>query len=206
MELALHPPRWTGLEDLRPTLRTHLRRQCRDASELEDVVQETLLRAARYRGSLADPRNLRCWTLRIAVNVMRDRVRREARALRAESNDDGLDRKEGREPIPGEFDEETQLRVGDFVVDRRVALRALAEVLEELRADDRAVLCAFYRGRQDCAITAAECGIAANLVKVRLFRARRRLQRAMHVRLAGLSESQREYSAPDGELELAAAP
>src|SRR5262249_2916342 len=56
---VVHAPRWYGLEELRPLLRNFLRRHCRDGFELEDVVQETLLRAARYRGSLSDSRNLR---------------------------------------------------------------------------------------------------------------------------------------------------
>ena len=38
---------------------TRCRTLVRQGGEVDDVIQETLLRAARYRGSLADPARLR---------------------------------------------------------------------------------------------------------------------------------------------------
>ena len=199
MKIALVPSRWLGLDELRPTLRRFLRRHCRDGAELEDVLQETLLRAARYRDSLADPRNLRSWTQRIAVNVLRDRVRRGRRQRRVECGDEPIACVEGREAIPGECGEDVQLRVGTFVVDRRVALAELGVVFGELKPADRAVLRSYYAGEQSCALTAGECDIPAGLVKIRLFRARKRLMRALRRRLAALPEAEREWSAPMNE-------
>ena len=69
---------WRGLAELEPQVRAFARRRCRDMHELDDVVQETLLRAARYRRGLTDETRLKSWTLRIAANVMRDRLDREA--------------------------------------------------------------------------------------------------------------------------------
>ena len=100
---------------------------------------------------------------------------------------------------PGDFGEDVLVRVGPTSVDRRVALAKLGEVFGELRADDRAVLSSYYGGAQSCAETACECGIPSPLVKVRLFRARRRLMRALRRRLLGLPESQREWPATFGE-------
>lgn len=199
VEIALVPSRWLGLDELRPTLRMFLRRHCRDGGEVEDVLQETLLRAARYRDSLVDARNLRSWTQRIAVNVLRDRVRRSRRQARVERAEENLDLAEGRERIPGEFEEEVKLTVGATVVDRRVALAKLDEVFGELKADDRAVLRSYYGGAQSCADTAGECDIPSSLVKVRLFRARKRLMRALRRKLVALSESERESPPSFGE-------
>ncbi|MBI5432903.1 MAG: RNA polymerase sigma factor [Planctomycetes bacterium] len=199
MHIAVRPSRWLGLNELRPTLRAFLRRHCRDGGEVEDVLQETLLRAARYRGTLADPRTLRGWTQRIAVNVLRDRMRRARRQKRFENGEEFLDLAEGRETIPGECAEDVQLRVGSMVIDRQVALAQLADVFGELKPADRAVLRSYYTGEQSCARTAGECAIPTGLVKVRLFRARQRLLRALRRRLATLPDSEREWCQAFGD-------
>lgn len=193
--------RWRGLEDLQPELRVFLKRRCRDASEVDDVVQETLLRAARYRGSLSHPHRLRGWAMRIAINVLRDRVRREARIARHETTDEALEFAAGREPIPGEFEEALQLHVGEAVVERRAALAHLSTVLQDLRHDDRAVLRSYYHGAQSCAVTAHECGIPSSLVKVRLYRARQRLLRAIRQRLNRSDAWTSAAAQEKGELE-----
>lgn len=184
MEAVSCIQRWRGLEELRPALRTYLKRRCRDPFELEDVVQETLLRAARYRTSLEDSRRLRGWTLRIAINVLRDRLRREARRSRLEQGDERLAQIESREPIPGEEAEDARILLGAHSIGRREALMHLCQAVEELRPVDRAVLRSYYAGSQCCQVTAHECGIPTDLVKLRLFRARRRLVRAMKRRAA----------------------
>ena len=199
METALLPSPWFGLDELRPSLHEYLRRHCRDLSELDDVLQETLLRAARYRGSLSDARNLRGWAQRIALNVLRDRARRVRRHRHVEGSDEGLDSVEGHESIPGEIGEDLQLRVGRLVVDRRVALSELVLAFDELKPADRAVLRSFYQGEQSSAQTAGECDIPLGLVKVRLFRARKRLLRALRRRIAALPESHREWPAACGD-------
>ena len=48
-----------------------------------------------------------------------------------------------------------------------------------LRPDDRRVLGSFYGGAGSCRETARECAIPVHLVKVRLYRARKRLTRAL---------------------------
>jgi len=175
---------WKGLQELEPAVRGFLARRCRDASEVDDVVQETLLRAARYRGSLGDPARLRGWLLRIAGNALRDRVRRECRFGRAEVSEEGLEHLAARERPPGLPEEAPLLRVGRRSVDRDDALDHMRRALRELRDADRQVLGSFYSGSGTCRTTGLECGIAPGLVKVRLFRARRRLARAMQRSLA----------------------
>ncbi|MCK6445184.1 MAG: RNA polymerase sigma factor [Planctomycetes bacterium] len=183
MNIAVSPARWLGLDDLRPTLRSFLRTRCPDRSELEDVLHETLLRAARYRHSLADPRNLSGWTHSIAVNVVRDRARRLRRQERMESGNQLFDGLIGREPIPGEEDHDDLLRFGPLVVERAVALRELEAALLELKPADREVLESYYHDERSCGETADMCGIPSPLVKVRLYRARQRLMRTLRRRL-----------------------
>lgn len=183
MNIAVSPARWLGLDELRPTLRSFLRTRCPDRGELEDVLHETLLRAARYRHSLADPRNLSGWTHSIAVNVVRDRARRLRRQERMESGNQLFDGLMGREPIPGEENHDDLLQFGSMVVERAVALRELEAALLELKPADREVLCSYYHDERSCGETAEVCGIPSPLVKVRLFRARQRLLRSLRRRL-----------------------
>jgi RNA polymerase sigma-70 factor (ECF subfamily) len=176
---------WNGLEGLEPELRRYLRRRCRDASEADDVVQETLLRAARYRPGLVEPQRIHGWIQRIAANVLRDLRRREGRHGRVEVDGwRGLDRLQGREPAPGEVDQEAYLRVGGLALERGMLLEHLACVLGMLRDGDRRVLSSYYHGEGSSARAALELGIARRLVKVRLYRARQRLSRMLRQRLA----------------------
>jgi RNA polymerase sigma-70 factor (ECF subfamily) len=176
---------WAGLEDLRPVLRGYLARRCRDQSEIDDVIQEALMRAARYRGSLSDPQRLRAWVVRIAANCLRDHLRREGRLPRGEAGEDVFDRMEGREVAPGELPEDRRLALNGVVVERELALRHLTLAMRRLREADQRVLDAYYAHRQSCACAemAQVCEVAPELVKCRLFRARRRLRRNLRVRL-----------------------
>ncbi len=175
---------WSGLEALRPVLRRCLANRCRDDSEADDIIQETLLRAARYRKSLTDPSCLRPWAVRIAHNVLRDHLRSERRLPRNEGAEEALASVEGREPTPGEPHDDVRVALVGDVVEREDALVRLDEAVASLRNEDRAVLHSYYRDTGRCAETARVCAIAPALVKVRLFRARRRLMRVIEARVA----------------------
>jgi len=170
---------WQGLEELRAPLRSLVARHCRDENVLDDVVQETYLRAARYRERDVGVRHLRSWMARIALNVLSDHKRRGARFAVAEDDvlEDVPDPR-GEEPEPPVF------RVGRRWIERDVVTAHLRASLGELREEERAVLTSFYGGSGRCRDTARECSIPAHLVKVRLFRARRRLLRLLRRRVA----------------------
>ncbi len=174
---------WSGLAEMWPVVRHFLAQRCRDENEAEDIVQETLLRASRYRGSLADPARLRPWLLRIAVNLLRDHVRRERRLPRVEADQELFERIEGREEVPGESREDLRVELDGAIVEKPRALLHLCDAKGELRTRDRSVLDARYEEGRSCRETAAVCEIPPNLVKVRLFRARKRLQRVLRSRL-----------------------
>lgn len=181
VERGTHRSTWDGLEELRPVLEGYLTRRCRDAAEVEDVVQETCLRAARYRGGLQDETKLRPWALRIARNVLADRLARRRDDRGGTGAEDLLENLPAEDP--GEAEPEA-LRVGGWVVDRELCLGILRRALGSLREEDRVMLHTHYGGAGSCRETAAECGVPEELVKVRLYRARRRLLRAMRRRIA----------------------
>jgi RNA polymerase sigma factor (sigma-70 family) len=175
---------WTGLESLRPDVRAAVARRCRSRRvEIEDVVQEALLRAARYRHKLIDPERLRAWVIRIGLNVLRDQVRRDLRMPRIEKGDDIFDLLEGREEIPGDPPEDDALEAEGEMFERCAVMRHLDRAFEELPRGDRRVLTAYYE-RHDASRRAScvrEAG--AELFKVRVHRARGRLERSLRKRL-----------------------
>jgi RNA polymerase sigma-70 factor (ECF subfamily) len=179
VEATLAGGAWSGLMDLECELRAFLGRRCRDESELDDVVQETLLRAARFRGSVQDTRNLRGWTLRIGGNVLRDRQRRESRLPR-QTVAGVLDLESLGDPRDA-FDEDQgrAVRMGGRWVGHAEAAELLRGALRRLGEHDREVLDAYYCRGATTERIAVELGLPRELVKVRLFRARRRLLRRL---------------------------
>ena len=171
---------WNGLESLRPALRKYLARRCVDEHEVEDVIQEAFLRAARYRGKLEQTSQLRAWTLRIASNLLSDRLARRLRWNAISVEGELLE----PEAEPETVHEAQELDFDGWCLERASALDHLQAALEELREPDRALLRSFYAGSGSSREVAQECSIEPHLVKVRLFRARRRLQSALRRRLA----------------------
>ncbi len=185
MEAGLERRTWEGLEGLRPFLRRCLARRCRNDAEVEDVVQETCLRAARYRGSLDDGRSLRPWALRIAFNVLADRAGRPWSARRSDlAYEGGIEEIACADLGPAAREEaDPEYRVGNWLFDKGEALRHLRGALGGLREEDRELLRAHYAGAGSCRETAHAFDLPVDLVKVRLYRARRRLLRAMRRRM-----------------------
>ncbi|GAA4243312.1 sigma-70 family RNA polymerase sigma factor [Dactylosporangium darangshiense] len=71
---------------------------------VDDVVQESMLRALRQLPSLRDPDSLRVWLARIAVRQASTYLRRESAATRRRAPLDDL-------PDPGDFEDLTALRI-----------------------------------------------------------------------------------------------
>ncbi len=176
---------WTGLEELRPSLLSYAKRRCRNEAEAEDVIQETMLRAARYRPALTNPERLKAWVLRIAANVHRDSMRRESRYIRTENQEEWLhsiectDAGSGTSGVVAEHG-----TLGSLNVEMHEALHHLPAAIGELRECDREVLDCFYRGRESCLDLARRFEISRSLAKVRVFRARKRLSKVLRKRLS----------------------
>jgi RNA polymerase sigma factor (sigma-70 family) len=174
------PGAWDGVDALPEYLRRVLAPRCRDAFELEDVVQEACVRAARYRRTLADEARLRPWAARIALNVLKSRARRlqDARQRPLEEGEEHACPAPEPEAVLDSF------RAGPWLVDREEALRHLRFSFAGLRDDDRRLLSAFYGGGESCRQAARVCELSPGLAKVRLFRARQRLLRLFRRRVS----------------------
>ena len=174
---------WDGLEEMRDGLRNFLTRQCSDENDIEDVIQETFLRAARYRRAHSVKR-LRPWAMRIALNVLADSKRRGVRTQAEPRTPDELfDPPAPSEPGPSD----SSFRVGGLWLDGESARELVLQTLGGMRDRDRALLDSYYGGELRTQVAAEECGIPQRLVKVRLYRARQRLLAALRQR-ASLEE------------------
>jgi len=175
---------WSGLEELRPVLKRFLMRRCRDENEAEDLIQETFVRAARYRRDLSERGRLRAWLMQIAANVFRDHVRRGQRGPALTFDEETIETLEcprgaDRAPSP-----EIAVEIGGELVEAELLLSDLRQAVAGLRERDRMVLDSYYSGGESTAAIASRTGISPALVKVRLFRARRRLERVVRERAA----------------------
>ncbi len=170
---------WSGLAAMEPHVRQFARRRCRDAHELDDVVQETLLRAARYRRGLACESRLKQWTLRIAANVVRDRKRRERLDQYEQVTEVELAEREGCEADPGSAGEWLRLTEFGVVMEHDALVHHVSSVIGDLSSSDARVLRSYYAEPISGPRAAAAIGVSQALLKTRLFRARRRLRRRL---------------------------
>lgn len=178
------PARWVGLDRERAVVRSYLLRRCKDESDAEDLTQETLVRAARYRHALTDGGRLRGWLLSIAGNVFRDHLRRRERGVVLTFDDELLDQLEDEEAAPGAVCEElVHWELEGAQIERDDLLAMLRCAVADLAEQDRLVLARYYGDGDTTTQIAAGAGLSASGVKIRLFRTRQRLLRQVRERV-----------------------
>jgi RNA polymerase sigma-70 factor (ECF subfamily) len=117
-----------GLEDHRADLRAHCRRVLGLSSEVDDAVQETMLRAWRHIDRFEGRSTIRTWLRRVATNVCIDMQRSPQRRARPVAAGD----------LPGPV--EAAPGPGETAVRRDEVRQALAVALGCLPPRQRAVL------------------------------------------------------------------
>jgi RNA polymerase sigma-70 factor (ECF subfamily) len=139
-----------------PRLRSHAARLM-PSTDVDDLVQETLARAWRYRSAFDADKELGPWLRATATRVAID--------LRA---------RRGREPVVGELEEEPVAQAPS-AADEHEHVDAL---LARLDAIERDVLVRFHRLGQSVAEIATALALPVGTVKSHLHRARRKLSGA----------------------------
>ncbi|MFF0001276.1 sigma-70 family RNA polymerase sigma factor [Streptomyces avermitilis] len=135
-------------------------------ADVDDVVQETMLRAVDHLGSLRDPDSFRSWLVAIAMRQIRDRARRRT----AEPLTDGA----GDQVV--DFAELTVLRL-----QLEGQRREVAEAVRWLDAEDRQLLSLWWlevAGELTRRELAAAIGISRQHAAVRVQRTKARLETA----------------------------
>ena len=148
-----------------PLLR-YLERQIGDVTVAEDLLQETLLRAARGLPTFAGRASLKTWLYSIAGNVVVDHLRLPIRQQKIVAIDEAADIDDGSMAL--------EQRV---IVDEMNA--CVREVIDSLPPDYRSALILHDIEGMDGAQTAEVLGISLGATKVRLHRARARLKEAL---------------------------
>ncbi len=157
-------------------------------ADVDDVVQETMLRAVGNLGSLRDPDSFRSWLVAIAMRQIRDRARRRQTAQ--------LDESAAREVT--DFAELTVLRL-----QLEGQRREVAEAVRWLDDEDRQLLSLWWlevAGELTRRELAAAAGISRQHAAVRVQRVKERLETARGIvrALDGACPGLREVTARFG--------
>ncbi len=171
-----HVPGWAGLEEHRASLRRFLKSRCPDENDINDIIQESFLRAARYRRVPMESGRLRGWLLRVASNVQVDKTRSRSRGPST-----GLPQ-EIWETVGEPIQEEASFSWSGVDMVMEEALDCLDGARADMRETDRRVLDEYYLQRSETEEIAGRLGVSPGMVKVRLFRARRRLKTLLEKR------------------------
>ena len=145
----------------------------RDSTEAEDAAQEAMIKAYRALGSFRGDAKFSTWLTAITLNEARSRLRKSAR-VRVESLDD-----------TGQEEDFTPFLVADWreipseTLEREELAQQIQNAIEGLPPSYREVF--LLRDKEEMSIEeiAQALDVTANLVKVRLFRARMMLQKQL---------------------------
>jgi RNA polymerase sigma-70 factor (ECF subfamily) len=141
----------------------------RDPAEAEDLTQETFLRAHCRQEALRDPKAARGWLYRIATNVCLDRLRQCAR----QATECG-DLQSRRPPVlEGPSAQEH--------AERAETSACVQRCLDYLPDSYRAVILLYEAHGLTVPEIAGLLGVSVATIKIRLHRARRRLQEVMEI-------------------------
>jgi len=146
--------------------------------EAEDVTQDTFLRAYARRDSLRDPNAVRGWLYRIATRVCLDRLRQRAAPV-------SLEGEEGARPVDSVPSASPSALE---IAEREQTGACVQRCLDFLSDSYRAVILLHEAHSLTTAEIAQLLGESEGAIKIRLHRARRKLQEIMQMGCA-VSES-----------------
>lgn len=156
-------------EQYHPRIYRYLLHMIKDPAEAEDLTQDTFLRAYDRRETLRDPDAVRGWLYRIATRLCLDRLRQRKPQLSI----DGEEAPSGAEPMASRSASVVE------VTERKETSACVQRCLDYLPDSYRAVILL----REAHSLTAVEIadvlGVTVMTVKIRLHRARRKLQKIM---------------------------
>jgi RNA polymerase sigma-70 factor (ECF subfamily) len=161
------------MEELHPRVSGIIRRHWAQVEEWEDLEQEVFMRVfealPRWK---AEGAPLEHWVSRIAMNVCRKRWRSQSR--RPEWRWSDLSEGEQQAFLNAQRDDEPLEGI-----ETREARSLMYKLLDTLSADDRLILSLLHLEEKSMQEIAQVMGISRIVVKVRAFRARKRLHAAL---------------------------
>ncbi len=159
-------------------IRRYILSMVRDPVEADDLTQDVFLQAHRKLGSLRDPDAVISWLYRIATHVCYDRFRRSSRQPRLDPLDPGGSLGAGSVGAGpgGDRGDETSL---DRVLERAEMSACVRSFLDDLSDEYRQVILLHDLEGLTNAEIAEMLGASLDAIKIRLHRARRKLQVAL---------------------------
>jgi RNA polymerase sigma-70 factor (ECF subfamily) len=143
----------------------------RDPAEAEDLTQETFLRAHCSQETLRDPKAARGWLYRIATHLCVDRLRKRGRQVALDSEEDMLQVRPAASQYPPAHQN----------VERAETSACVQRCLDYLPDSYRAVILLYEAHGLKAGEIAELLSVSVGTVKIRLHRARRRLQKVMQI-------------------------
>jgi RNA polymerase sigma-70 factor, ECF subfamily len=147
-----------------------------DPAEADDLTQDVFIQVHRKLGSLRDQDALVSWLYRIATHVSYDRFRKNSRQPGIESLDGGAEASIRSDP--GDAD---VVRL-DRVIERKEMSACVRKYIEELRPEYRQVIVLHDLEELSNPEIAEMLGVSLDTVKIRLHRARRKLEGVLNAR------------------------
>jgi RNA polymerase sigma-70 factor (ECF subfamily) len=145
----------------------------RDSTEAEDAAQEAMIKAYRGLASFRGDAKFSTWLTTITLNEARGRLRKSAK-VRVESLDDREQEEDYTPFLVADWRE-----IPSETLEREELAQQIQSAIEGLPPSYREVF--LLRDKEEMSIEeiAQALGVTANLVKVRLFRARMMLQKQL---------------------------
>ena len=171
------------VERLWPQVIRIVRRHLPRRSSEEDLAQEVFMKVFARLGQWRDEMPLEHWVSRVAVNTCLDALRWDKR--RPELRWADLSETEA-EVLDNVLHDESDREAGDAMASRELAHK----LLQTLKPADRLVLTMMDMEGRSVADVQRATGWSATLVKVRAFRARRKLRKAFEVLEKGPGRAQ----------------
>jgi RNA polymerase sigma-70 factor (ECF subfamily) len=168
--MSTSSPTIDEIEQYRGPVTRYIHYLVRDASEAEDLAQETLLRAHRQQSSLRDPAALESWLYQIATHISIDVLRHRVRTIQRH-----VDTPVEQLPIAD------QMQPSPFhIVQQNEMSDCVQRYVANLADDHKSVLLLHDADGLTSDEIAHLLELPLTTVKMRLHRARRRLQAALN--------------------------
>ena len=139
-----------------------------DNDAVQDLVQDTFLKAFNRLDQLDDPTKYHAWIKQIARNTALDYLKKSKAILFSELYDD--------DSIPIEIEDEDLSHLPDVALDKQESARLLREILDSLPQMQRTVLSLHYIQDIPVKEIAAILGRSENTIKVQLHKGRQNLE------------------------------
>ena len=147
----------------------YLLHMVKNPAQAQDLTQDTFLLAHRSLESLRDPDAVRGWLYRIATRACVDRLRRRRLHVPLEADEDANQSESATSKLPS----------AEEIVGRKETSACVQRCLDFLPDSYRAVILLYEAQSLTVPEIARLLGVSASTVKIRLHRARRKLQQVM---------------------------